>query len=1634
MNSNRFVRILIRLLIVFIALMVLVWGAIRLPIVQNYVAEKVTNSISKKYRNEIIIGDIAFDPFSKLTLYNILVKDQKNDTLVFADHLNLDISLFSYFKKKFELSSINLDGSVIKLMEDPILEESNYQFLFNDFTNDGNKEEDASSWEFNVKGVSINNCNLIFQSANGFELESYIGNMMIDVQLLDVKSKVVKLDKILINDSDVSIASGERNKKENSKGFNWQLPQLGWEIEADKFFLVESALTIDDSSIFRIPSGLDANHFAFEAVNIELENIAVNDSLIVGKLNHLRSKEKSGFEVNEMTADITMTSSTIDIEHFKVESNTSNLEADASVTFGLVDFAVPNYENPNIEIDITKGFLSRSDIEKIVGDQDWLNRINPSSVIEVKGGIRSRGTDIVLDDSKIIIDKTTTIDVSGYFSLADNTFSLDVKRVASSIEDITSLIPGISIPGYFDQFETSGTIKGNPYRIDAKGLYFRSPESGSFNADITSYNYLDPDIIRIEAELMDLTLYPNTIKQFVPDSLYAYVDSIGVLKYDGSLMASKDSIQIDGFLNADPGSVKIVADVDLGSEIENPSYHMDADFMGVDLKPFTEGRASLVEAKITVHGKGLDRQNMVLDWNASMPFIEMADVSYSNVDWKGTYSPEEITTSGFIDDENINSEFDAKAILKEDKKDLILNATISHVDFEKIGISEIPIAGSGDVSLNMSGNNIDDIIGDIKINDWNLKNDSVSVSGNNIILKSIQTIEGKKKIELFSEYINGYVEGNYIISDLSSDFISLIDGYFPVNIDSSLYQGINAPNALARQDFRFNVTSDSLGTLAKLIDPNILKAGELEFSGNINMDNHDMTIDFKLDELVYNNATIDQVEISASSNEDQIESKVSFTDGKIYNTAYQGLTLQSILGDEKMGFNIDLEGDQKIKRLTLAGTVHHDLGTYTISFSPELALNDKIWNINSDNKISLSGSDVDVQKMVFNLDEQEISIESFITENDPSKINFDIGINDFRINEIAMLGGQTAAYFNGLLNTDIQIINIGKNPFVRGEFRIDNSQYKDQVVGDLYFDFDQNENEENITISGNLKGEENDVNLSGSYNPKTNYITGTLELIRLEAIILETLLNQEVTIESGHASGALNVAGSLDKLEVIGKVMMEDLTSEITMTNTKYTIPGVNMDFVEDKIEFKEFQLVDEEGNVSRISGNVFYSDFEDFNLDFVIDSDELLVLDTEEDSDQLYYGKLIVDATAKLNGSPGDLKVEVNAKTLKGTDLTLVSQDLESAATRDRFILFGHPDDYVDSIAINERMKFENSFGINLIANLEVTSEATIGIVLDPVSKDEINCVGESNLVFEMNSEGDVSILGNYIFREGNYKFDYEGLVKKNFTIGDGSSLDFLGQPEESLLNIKAIYTTKTTTYNLISSQSTLSEEERNEANEPTEIEVILNILGSMDEPKLSFQISAPKAEEGRLGNVISRKLTELNDNPDELNRQVFGILFFNSFISENQIAAAESVTQSVEMAAFSSLSSLMTNQLNSVANQFIKGVDISFDMDSYNAGVVENSVGVVTEVGVSVSKKLFNDRLSIKVGSNVNINRENATSWSNVDFSTIAGDFILEYRLNEKGNYLVRIFHLNDYDIIQDENDYKTGVGFVIRKKLND
>jgi hypothetical protein len=123
------------------------------------------------------------------------------------------------------------------------------------------------------------------------------------------------------------------------------------------------------------------------------------------------------------------------------------------------------------------------------------------------------------------------------------------------------------------------------------------------------------------------------------------------------------------------------------------------------------------------------------------------------------------------------------------------------------------------------------------------------------------------------------------------------------------------------------------------------------------------------------------------------------------------------------------------------------------------------------------------------------------------------------------------------------------------------------------------------------------------------------------------------------------------------------------------------------------------------------------------------------------------------------------------------------------------------------------------------------------------------------------------------------------------------------------------------------------------------------------------------------------------------------------------------------------MTEQLNQLAADLIKGVDLNFDIaasDDYTTGERQSR----TDLNVGLSKKLLNDRLTVTVGSNFEIEGpQNA----NQRASNIADNVTLDYRLSEDGRYMLRGYRKNDYQGVIDGYIVETGIGFIITVDYN-
>ena len=127
-------------------------------------------------------------------------------------------------------------------------------------------------------------------------------------------------------------------------------------------------------------------------------------------------------------------------------------------------------------------------------------------------------------------------------------------------------------------------------------------------------------------------------------------------------------------------------------------------------------------------------------------------------------------------------------------------------------------------------------------------------------------------------------------------------------------------------------------------------------------------------------------------------------------------------------------------------------------------------------------------------------------------------------------------------------------------------------------------------------------------------------------------------------------------------------------------------------------------------------------------------------------------------------------------------------------------------------------------------------------------------------------------------------------------------------------------------------------------------------------------------------------------------------------------------------SVSALMADQLNRLAEGLINGVDINFGIEStddYTSGEKQS----MTNLNVGLSKRLLDDRLTVTVGSDIMIDGpQNSNSQS-----MIGGNVAVDYALSADGRYKIRAYTINDYQGVIDGYVIETGVGFIITVDYN-
>ncbi len=392
-------------------------------------------------------------------------------------------------------------------------------------------------------------------------------------------------------------------------------------------------------------------------------------------------------------------------------------------------------------------------------------------------------------------------------------------------------------------------------------------------------------------------------------------------------------------------------------------------------------------------------------------------------------------------------------------------------------------------------------------------------------------------------------------------------------------------------------------------------------------------------------------------------------------------------------------------------------------------------------------------------------------------------------------------------------------------------------------------------------------------------------------------------------------------------------------------------------------------------------------------------------------------------NGEPGIVNIKVDMATASNTTFTFVLSDRQVAEEysfltfRDRTPRAAETDTLI--VRRDQQMELVNSlrrkiaadsastsdYNISLVMN--VTPQAQLVLVMDPVGGDRIRARGSGQLQLDYGSaNNDLKMYGTYTLDRGDYNFTLQNIIIKDFTIKQGSKISFQGDPYSAQLDIKAAYQLNANLSDL--DESFLEDKDLNRTSVP--VNALMNVTGDMRQPDVTFDLEFPT-----LTSDVYRKVRSIVSTDDMMNRQIIYLLALNRFYTPDYMASTTKGNELVSVA-----SSTISSQLSSLLGQISDNWNIapSFRSDRGDFSDVE--------VDLALSSRLLNNRLLF----NGNFGYRDKT----LNTSQFVGDFDLEYLLNRSGNLRLKAYNrYNDQNYYLRTSPTTQGVGIIFRRDFD-
>ena len=1100
---------------------------------------------------------------------------------------------------------------------------------------------------------------------------------------------------------------------------------------------------------------------------------------------------------------------------------------------------------------------------------------------------------------------------------------------------------------------------------------------------------LDGEFEEIASNYQELVaLLPRVLGNTIPSGFKA----LGRFNMHGQANITRESVKAVMEVSTKIGGLFLDLNLNEIENIDNASYKGQIRFIDFDLgKAMAEPAIGLVTSSLRVVGSGFSKDNISSDIKGVINSLVFQDYTYSDLQVSGAVMNNvfngrlnaadtnlKLNFSGLVDFSGSENIYDFSALIDYAN----LNA-LKLVDRDKTSILK------GEVLVDLKGSSLDDVYGVLSFKDALYENQNDRYEFKDFEITSTFDSNRSRTIQVNSpEIVNGSLKGKFRINDLPDLMRNSLGGIYtkfsPFKVVDNQYL-----------NFNFKIYSKIL----ELFYPNIKIGPNTSVKGRLESEPKNFKLTFRSPTIEMDDFFADKIKVQLINDNPLFNSYIEV--GSIATKYYKAsdFSLINVILNDTLYVKSEFKGGEESKDefdLNLYYTIN-EANKSVVGVKKSIAIfKETPWLINSSqntqNTITFDRDfeEILVDNLTMSYADEEVRLNGVVQTSGNKNLDLDFTNVDLAKVTPSVKNLKLGGKLNGNLNiSELQSVYLPKSSLTIDDFEVNNFN-----LGSFKADIQGNESLTNYDVSVSLKDDFNEsLSVVGALDVSS--ANASLELnISFSDFILDPLNPfgaDVITNIRGGVSGFASVSGRLDKPQIEGRLVLDNGGLAIPYLNIGYDFADDTVINLEKQSFIFDQALINDVDYQSQayLNGNISHNNFSNWSLGLHIESDRLLVLNTIEQDQSLYYGTAFVDGDIDISGPTDQLFIEANVGTSQGTIFKIPLNDSE-ILSESSYISFLSPDQKLTNKSV-QSFDIEDVKGLEMEFNMDINDNAEIEIVIDKQTGSSIIGRGNGSMLAQINTKGKFQMFGDFIVLSGIYNFSFGRIIQKKFKVVKDGTMAWDGSPLNADINIKALYD------GINVNPSTLLDNPINQSI-PTEVEV--HLTGQLEKPDLNFDIRFPG-----INSTLNSELADRLRDKDKKEFQALSLLATGAFRSELTLGSQD---------AFGLVSDGVTSMLNELLADDDNKVQLGIDLD---LGQTTPDYETDSRVGVTVSTK---------ISDNILINGKVGVPVGGVSETTVAGDFEVEILLNEDRTLSLKFFNKeNSIQNFGEQIGYTQGIG---------